>query len=971
MQKSTTKKCFMLLLIMGMMIPKSSLGQQTNDTRILLQGFYWEAHDAKPEGWYNHVSGRAQELSAAGINMIWLPPPSDAGSDEGYLPRQLSNLTNGYGTASDHMAMLQNLNNNGIEPIADIVINHRVGSTNWVDFTNPTWGTWSITSNDEVWNQSAYQGLERGNNDTGSEYDAARDLDHTNQGVRDGIKNWLNELKTAGYKGWRYDLVHGFSASYINEYNTASGASFSVGEDWNDKQHIQDWIDGTGTTSTGFDFPTYYALKAAIKDNNYSYLAFNDGGTLQASGLIGWSPAQSTTFIENHDTPRYDAGNNVLNGGNIGHAYAYLLTHPGVPTIYWPHYFDWGAKGEINTLIAIRKDNGISSSSSLQIIESSNSVYAALVNGNVAMKIGGGNWSPSQAGWSDAGDYTLQASGNNYAVWAKGGSGNNAPQVSVNPKGPFSSSTSFEVQITASDDSGLTPTIYYTTNGEEPTTSNSMVSLTGSVSYNATTSHTLKVMAIDNEGLASATQTHEYTIVSTSDFSVYWKNPNPNATARIHHWNATPAGSLSNSNWPGNTMQDASSEYGDGWVKYVFSGISSTNLLFHNGSDQTPDLSRGSTGWYDGGWVSEPQPPIDTEAPVLTVSPAGGNYANAVSVTLFGTDNQDNSPTINYTLNGVAFSAEGAITLTISQASTLVATATDDSNNTSASQTHSYTFNPSSNLIIHYKGTLSSPTIYYWGAAPNGGQSTGWPGSTMTAEADGWFVFEIPDADCSNLIFSSNGANQTADLDRCGEGWYQDGTWYDQKPVDGTGFTVHFKPNIYTDPEIYFWGGNASTAWPGETMTSEGGGWYSYHIADDDCSNIIFSNNGGSQTADLYRCGDGWYENGSWSGSNPNAREHKGPFSIALQNEAETLSIRAFPNPSSYFTSFEYFIPEATRVTLILRDVTGREVQKIVELNQEPGKYNFRVDVSGLNRGIYFFEFKAGDKRMTHSIAIE
>ncbi|MEP4092823.1 starch-binding protein [Reichenbachiella sp.] len=970
MQKTTTIK-FSVLLALLSIVWNLSLAQVANDTRVLLQGFYWEAHDAKPEGWYNHVSGKASELSTAGIDMIWLPPPSDAGSDEGYLPRQLSNLSNGYGSASEHTAMLQNLNNNGIEPIADIVINHRVGSTNWVDFTSPTWGTWSITSNDEVWSQPAYQGLERGNGDTGSGYDAARDLDHTNQGVRDGIKNWLNELKAAGYVGWRYDLVHGYSASYINEYNAATGASFSVGEDWNDKQHIQDWIDGTSATSTGFDFPTYYALKAAIKDNNYSYLAFSEGGQMQASGLIGWSPAQSTTFIENHDTPRYDSGNDVLNGGNVGHAYAYLLTHPGVPTIYWPHYFDWGVKDEINALIVVRKNNGISSSSSLQIIESSSSVYAALIGGKVAMKIGGGDWSPSQAGWSDAGDYVLQASGNNYAVWAKnGGTTNNAPVVSVNPEGPYSSTVPFEVQIAATDDSGLTPTIYYTTNGDEPTTTNSLVSNTGSVTHNVSTSHTLKVMAIDNEGLASATQSHVYNIVSTSDFSVYWKNPNPSATARIHHWNATPSGALSNSTWPGNIMEDASNQYGEGWVKYTFSGITSTNLLFHNGSNQTPDLTRSNTGWYDDGWVSEPTAPQDTEPPTLTVSPSSGNYTGNVAVTLSATDNQDISPTINYTLDGVAFSTEGSTTITISQATTLVASATDDSNNTSASQSHSYTFNPSSNLLIHYKGTLSTPYLYYWSATPNGGQSSGWPGDAMTAEADGWYVFEIMDADCSNIIFSSNGASQSVDLNRCGEGWYQDGTWYDQKPDSGPGFTVYFKPNSYSDPEIYFWGGSQSTSWPGETMTSAGNGWYSYHL-DDDCSNIIFSNNGSSQTTDLNRCGDGWYENGNWSGSNPNARFGGNPSNGINENETAVLSVRAFPNPSSSYTNFEYYIPEATMVSLTLHDVTGREIRQIATSNQPSGKYSLQINVSDLDRGIYFYQLKAGTQRMGSRILIE
>jgi alpha-amylase len=46
--------------------------------------------------------------------------------------------------------MLRSLLGNGVEPVADIVINHRDGSHSWADFKNPDWGTWAITRNDEA-----------------------------------------------------------------------------------------------------------------------------------------------------------------------------------------------------------------------------------------------------------------------------------------------------------------------------------------------------------------------------------------------------------------------------------------------------------------------------------------------------------------------------------------------------------------------------------------------------------------------------------------------------------------------------------------------------------------------------------------------------------------------------------------------------------------------------------------------------
>ncbi len=386
--------------------------QAPNDDRVLLQGFYWEAAANNPDNWYNIINNSSQEISAMGIDMIWLPPPSNAGSLEGYLPRELNNFANNYGSLQAHKDMLNALNAKGVEPIADIVINHRVGNTNFLDFENPRWGTDAITSNDEVWNEPEYSNtFPRGENDTGNPYDAARDIDHTKPYVQNSIIEFLNNLKAIGYKGWRYDLVHGFDTSYFTLYNNATNPTFSVGENFDsNKQVIQDWIDNTG--SAAFDFPTYFTLKSVIRDNNYSYLA-NNG---EASGGIGWDPKNNTTFVENHDTPRYDTPNNVLNAGNVGQAYAYLLTHPGVPCIYWPHLFDWGdtLKQEISSLISIRKEAGIHSQSSLAIQTAQNGVYAAIISGenfNVAMKMGPSDWSPTGADW------TLVSSGNNYAVW--------------------------------------------------------------------------------------------------------------------------------------------------------------------------------------------------------------------------------------------------------------------------------------------------------------------------------------------------------------------------------------------------------------------------------------------------------------------------------------------------------------------------------------------------------------------------
>jgi hypothetical protein len=54
----------------------------------------------------------------------------------------------------------------------------------------------------------------------------------------------------------------------------------------------------------------------------------------------------------------------------------------------------------------------------------------------------------------------------------------------------------------------------------------------------------------------------------------------------------------------------------NGWYSYTFTNITSTNLIFNDGSNQTANLSRGSDGWYLNGVWSDTDPG----------SPAGTTY---------------------------------------------------------------------------------------------------------------------------------------------------------------------------------------------------------------------------------------------------------------------------------------------------------------------------------------------------------
>ncbi|MBT1685934.1 alpha-amylase family glycosyl hydrolase [Dawidia soli] len=91
------------------------------------------------------------------------------------------------------------------------------------------------------------------------------------------------------------------------------------------------------------------------------------------------------------------------------------------------------------------------------------------------------------------------------------------------------------------------------------------------------------------------TATAAITVTPASSFTVYFYKPASwGTTLRIYYWNTLPAGSIPTVTWPGVSMANA----GGGWYSYTFTNVTSTNLIFNDGTNQTADLIRSTTGWY-------------------------------------------------------------------------------------------------------------------------------------------------------------------------------------------------------------------------------------------------------------------------------------------------------------------------------------------------------------------------------------
>ena len=385
-------------------------GWPANYGGVMLQSFEWDGYTATK---WSALTANADELSQC-FDLIWVPqsgfipgnPASTPAKSMGYNDVYWLKQDSYFGTETELRNMISTFKSKGTGIIADVVINHKNGATNWTDFPNESKNgyslTWNPTANicctDEC-NRSGYPTT--GANDTGDDFDGCRDLDHTNSKVQQNIityqKFLLNDL---GYAGIRLDMVKGYGGQYTKIYNQATNPTFSVGEYWDgDYNAVMNWVNATGKTSAAFDFPLKYVINEAVGNGNY--------GALSNKGIAG-DPNNSryaVTFIDNHDTGR--DGNAIAKDWSA--ANAVILAMPGTPCIWIKHYnVD---KTSIKAMIFARRAAGVHNQSSIVQQEYSNNGYIIRTkgtNGEVCVQLGGAANSGTPSGMK------LVAQGDNY-----------------------------------------------------------------------------------------------------------------------------------------------------------------------------------------------------------------------------------------------------------------------------------------------------------------------------------------------------------------------------------------------------------------------------------------------------------------------------------------------------------------------------------------------------------------------------
>ena len=409
---------------------------------VMLQAFNWESHQAGKGDWYSIVASKIPMFKDMGITDLWLPPCSQSVAPQGYLPSQLFNVDGSkYGNKASLQGLLSKLHKADMRGVADIVINHRCGDKQdsegrWNVFTSTgiehrksfagvmDWQGWAITLGDKFSDGTG----ERGPGKYDGKFDAAPDIDHGNQKVQQSIAIWLRWLRLElGFDAWRFDFVKGYSAEFVGLYCKKSEPAWAVGELWldmayddnglahNQDRHRQDtinWINGTGKTSTAFDFTTKGILQEAVRNCQYWRLKDSRG---KPPGVIGWMPSHAVTFLDNHDTGSTQAHWPFPND-KIMIGYAYILTHPGIPCIFWDHVCDWGdnVRNDIKKLLQLRIESGLKVDSVVKILCAEHDLYIAEIGAPAVLRVALG---PRVAPDYDRSYWQKGASGHGWCVW--------------------------------------------------------------------------------------------------------------------------------------------------------------------------------------------------------------------------------------------------------------------------------------------------------------------------------------------------------------------------------------------------------------------------------------------------------------------------------------------------------------------------------------------------------------------------
>ncbi len=77
-----------------------------------------------------------------------------------------------------------------------------------------------------------------------------------------------------------------------------------------------------------------------------------------------------------------------------------------------------------------------------------------------------------------------------------------------------------------------------------------------------------------------------------------------------------------------------------------------------------------------------------------------------------------------------------------------------------------------------------------------------------------------------------------------------------------------------------------------------------------------------------------------------------------------------YPNPFNPVTTINYALPSTSKVLLIIYNLRGEEIARLVDGIQPTGLHQITWDASGVASGIYFYRIQAGDYIQTRKMVL-
>ena len=317
-----------------------------------------------PLGWHGgDWKGIQQKIESGyfkklGATALWISPvvmqvPSISVNDgpnkgqtfagyHGYWADDFFKTDPHFGGQADLKALVSSAHANGLKVIQDVVVNH-AGYGTGLGTTHPDWfhtpADCAATSNTDQ--DCPLAGLP----------DFNQNVPAVTAYLNDFVSYWRRNV---GIDGLRIDTMKHVPDSYWQQFFEAGGAGdpaqlWSVGEVFNgDPAVLARYIDVLGSPSV-FDFALYFSLKDNLSSDAGSLDALagvfaKDGAYRDASKL--------TTFIDNHDVPRFVSevqargGNTTEAAQRLDLALSLMYAARGTPSIYQGTEIAQAGKGD-------------------------------------------------------------------------------------------------------------------------------------------------------------------------------------------------------------------------------------------------------------------------------------------------------------------------------------------------------------------------------------------------------------------------------------------------------------------------------------------------------------------------------------------------------------------------------------------------------------------------------------------------